>query len=391
MDIHSTLWFLAGSLLPSFGVAWSATFLVRHWAPRVGLIDRPGARKVHQIPTPLGGGIAIALGVLVPFAVGQVFLLQPSVAELWGGFPAFVVPHLEGLAARSGGLWTLLGGALVLMVVGLVDDLRGLDWRLRLGIQFLVAGVCVVSQGGLRLTAFIELPYLGWSISVVLSMLWMVALINSFNMLDNMDGLSAGIAAIASALLAAVMLLSPDPMTQRPQLFVAGFLLVLVGSLLGFLFHNRPPARIFMGDAGSYFVGFCIAVATLLATYTGYQSETRHAILAPLCVMAVPLYDMISVIWIRIRSGRSPFAADRNHFSHRLVDLGLTKTQAVLTIYLTTATCGLGALLLNQVDRFGATVVVLVVICVLLLLAILETTARRMLKERTSSNSGLDP
>ena len=137
-----------------------------------------------------------------------------------------------------------------------------------------------------------------------------------------------------------------------------------------------------MGDAGSYFVGFCLAIATLLATYAGYQSEAPHAILAPLCVMAVPLYDMTSVIWIRLRAGKSPFAADRNHFSHRLVDLGLTKGQAVLTIYLTTATCGLGALLLHQINLFGAVVVVSLVICVLLLLAILETTARRKLGDR---------
>jgi UDP-GlcNAc:undecaprenyl-phosphate GlcNAc-1-phosphate transferase len=134
-----------------------------------------------------------------------------------------------------------------------------------------------------------------------------------------------------------------------------------------------------MGDAGSYFVGFIIAVATLLATYTGYRSTTRHAILAPLFVMAVPLYDMVTVLWIRVRSGRSPFAADRNHFSHRLVELGLTKGQAVLTIYLLTATCGVGALLLHRVDAVGAGLITLLIACVLSLIAILETTARRKL------------
>jgi UDP-GlcNAc:undecaprenyl-phosphate GlcNAc-1-phosphate transferase len=196
-----------------------------------------------------------------------------------------------------------------------------------------------------------------------------------------MDGLSAGVAGISSALLATVMLISPDPITKQPQLFVAGFLLVLVGSLLGFLWHNRPPARIFMGDAGSYFIGFCIAVATLLATYTGYESKAPLAILAPLCVMAVPLYDMITVIWIRVRSGESPFHADKNHFSHRLVELGLTKTQAVLTVYLMTTTCGLGAVLLHRLDLLGAIVVISMISCVLLLIAILETSARRKLNE----------
>src|SRR4029078_535629 len=136
----------------------------------------------------------------------------------------------------------------------------------------------------------------------------------------------------------AVMLLSHDPLTDKPQLFKAGLLLVLVGSLLGFLCHTRPPAKIFMGDSGSYFIGFMIAVTTLLASYTGYHSEKRHAILAPLLVMAVPLYDMATVIFIRLKNGLSPFAADKNHLSHRLVDLGLTETQAVLTIYLLKST-----------------------------------------------------
>ena len=367
-------------------VAWSATFLVRRWAPSWGLVDRPGARKVHSTPTAMGGGLAIALGVFLPFAVGQAVLWWVTRLDSYELVPAVARPHLDGLLFRSAGLWTLLGGAAVLMVVGLIDDLRGLDWRVRLLIQFLVATACVTTQGW-RLTAFIELPLLGSVVSIVLSVVWIVAMINSFNMLDNMDGLSAGVAAIATGLLAAVMLITPDPATQRPQLFVAGFLLVLMGALFGFLWHNRPPARIFMGDAGSYFVGFCVAIATLLATYAGYHSDAPHAIFAPLCVMAVPLYDMLSVIWIRLRSGKSPFEADRNHFSHRLVDLGLSKGQAVLTIYLTTATCGLGALLLHQVDFFGAVVVLLVVVCVLLLLAILETTARRKLAESSSRES----
>jgi UDP-GlcNAc:undecaprenyl-phosphate GlcNAc-1-phosphate transferase len=159
-------------------------------------------------------------------------------------------------------------------------------------------------------------------------------------------------------------------------LFVAGFLLVLVGSLLGFLWFNRPPARIFMGDAGSYFLGFSLATISMVATFVGGDLP-RWSILAPVCVLAAPLYDLITVIWIRARQGRSPFEGDKNHFSHRLVELGLSKTQAVLTIYLLTATCGLGALLLHEVDRVGAVLIVLLVACVLALIGILETAGRR--------------
>jgi UDP-GlcNAc:undecaprenyl-phosphate GlcNAc-1-phosphate transferase len=117
-------------------------------------------------------------------------------------------------------------------------------------------------------------------------------------------------------------------------------------------------------------------VATIMATFSGGDLP-RHSILAPLCVLAVPLYDMSTVIMIRLRNGRSPFEADKNHFSHRLVELGMTKTQAVLAIYLMTATCGLSALLLHQVNTAGAVVIMLIVGCVLTLVGILETTVRR--------------
>lgn len=377
MNLDSLLYFLAGTILPSLIVSWLAAFAARRFAPAWGLVDQPAARKVHTTPTPLGGGLAIWLGVLLPFAIGEIVLLlmhfgvvSPELA------PELVRKHLSGLVAQSASLWVLLGAGTLLTILGLIDDRRGLDWKLRLGVQFAVAAACVASQGW-RLTAFVNLPLVTGFLSVV----WIVGLINSFNMLDNMDGLSGGVAALAASILAAVLLLAPKPANEDPQLFVAGLLLVLVGSLLGFLLHNRPPARIFMGDAGSYFVGFLIAVSTLLATYASYKSDTRHAILAPLIVMAVPLYDMLSVLWIRLREGRSLFQADKSHFSHRLVELGLSKTQAVLTIYLTTATCGLGALLLHRVDVVGAAIIVLMVLCVLALIAILETTARNKLRK----------
>lgn len=368
------IWLVIGAILPAMLIAWASAYAVRGQAQRLGLIDKPAARKVHVIPTPLGGGLAIWLGVILPFAAGLIALVVLPADQLEGLLPQFAAVHLPGMREQSGKLVFLLAMSTVLMLLGLVDDKRGLDWRLRLAVQTIVAGV--VAWQGFRLTLFIDAPIVTGAISVV----WIVGLINSFNMLDNMDGLSGGVAAIAASILAAVMLLAPAPDTAGPQLFVGGFLLVLVGGLLGFLWHNRPPARMFMGDAGSYFVGFYIAVATLMATYAG-DNLPRHAVLAPLCVLAVPIYDTATVVLIRLRQGRSPFHADKNHFSHRLVELGLTKTQAVLTIYLMTATCGLGALLLHQVNLWGAIVILAIVACVLLLVLILEVTARRSRKE----------
>ena len=365
------LWLIFGCTIPSMVICWLAAFGVRRWGPRLGLIDRPGARKIHARPMPTSGGLAIWLGVVLPLLAGQITLWavaeSPALSRL---LPQFVAPHLPGLLHQSGKLWTLLAGGTVLMLLGLADDRRGLDWRLRITVQTLVAVTLVAA--GWRLSLFIDMPWL----TATLSVLWIVGLVNSFNMLDNMDGLSAGVAAIAAAILAAVMLLTPRPDNEQPQLFIAGLLLVITGSLLGFLWHNRPPARLFMGDAGSYLVGYLLAMTTLTATFAG-GSLPRHAILAPLCVLAVPLYDTASVVLIRLRVGRSPFVGDKSHFSHRLVELGMTKPQAVLTIYLTTATCGLGALLLRQVNVGGALVVLLMVVCTLALVAVLETAGRR--------------
>ena len=362
-------WLIFGCTIPSMVVCWAAAFAVRRVGPRWGLVDRPGHRKVHDTAMPTSGGLAIWLGIVLPLAVGQIALWGLAVNP--GLLPEFIASHVPGLLHQSGKLWELLAGGTVLMLLGLADDRRGLDWRLRLGVQTAVAAVLVAFgwQVGLHV---LNMPWL----TKALSVLWIVGLVNSFNMLDNMDGLSAGVAAIAAAIFAAMMLLTPRPDNNQPQLFVAGLLLVITGSLMGFLWHNRPPARLFMGDAGSYLVGYLLAMATLTGTFAGVGLP-KHAILGPLCVLAVPLYDTATVVWIRLRSGRSPFVGDKSHFSHRLVELGLSKPQAVLTIYLATATCGLGALLLRQLNAFGASVVMLMVACTLALVAILETVGRR--------------
>ena len=139
------------------------------------------------------------------------------------------------------------------------------------------------------------------------------------------------------------------------SLFAPAVLLVVVGALGGFLVHNHAPARLFMGDAGSNFLGFLLGALTVVGTYFRYgRDDSPYSVLAPLLVMAVPLYDMTSVILIRLREGRSPFQGDRRHFSHRLVARGLTPPQAVWTIDLVTLAGGLGALLLHRLDAWGA-------------------------------------
>lgn len=357
----------------AFLLSFAGCFLVRRNAGRLGLVDHPGERKIHAAPIPTGGGLGIGLGVIGFFALCQAGLFLALNVEAIGALlPESVSVHLPGAWHRSVSLWTLLGLGGVLLVLGVLDDRYNLNWKLRLGIQTLVAVAAVA--GGWRLTAFLEWPLL----TDLLSVLWIVGLINSFNMLDNMNGLSAGTATICASFLAAVMFLTPNPASQEPQFFVAGFLIVLVGAIAGFLVFNNPfRALMFMGDGGAYFIGFLLATLTLTATFSGYERNNWQTLYVPLLILAVPLYDTTTVVLIRLRQGKSPFEGDKNHFSHRLVDVGLTTTQAVLTIYLATAICCLGALLLYQVDFLGASVIFLQTLLVLLLVGILERAARK--------------
>ena len=361
------------AFLSAFFVSAVACCLIRRFAPTLGLLDKPGERKIHTSPVPVGGGLGIGLGVILPFAFCQFILFLALRFEgLQTLLPDTVAVHLDGLWYRSGQLWVLLGLGSVLLVLGTLDDRFNLSWKLRLGIQTLVAVVAVWC--GWRLTVFIDAPILTGCLSV----LWIVGLINSFNMLDNMNGLSAGTAAICASFLAVVMFITPNPLSQQPQFFVAGFLIVLVGAVGGFLLYNNPfRASMFMGDGGAYFIGFLLAVSTLTATFSGYDSAPQ-TVYVPLLILAVPLYDTTTVVLIRLRNGKSPFVGDKNHFSHRLVDLGLSKPQAVSTVYLATAICCLGSLLLYKVDFFGATLIFLQTLLVLVLVGIIEHAAREI-------------
>jgi len=375
---------IAACALAGLVVSVVTTALMRRLAPRWGLVDHPNSRKVHIVPTPLGGGLAILCGVLLPLVGAQLvvwLVLRNAIPSGW--FPPELSEHLPGIMYRSRLLWTIMLAGIVISALGLVDDLRNLRWQPKLAVQLLVA--CGVVAGGVRGTLFVDIPWIGWGLTV----LWIVVLTNAFNFLDNMDGLSAGIGLIAAMIFAVIMLTG----TAQPHWFVAVFLFLLAGSLAGFLMHNWPPARIFMGDTGSCLIGLWLACMTVVGTFYDYGRvgflETSdvagptgtHVILAPLCVLAVPLYDFCSVVLIRLLQGRSPFHADKSHFSHRLVELGMSRKQSVLTIYLITLTTGLGGLLLYQVEGWpGALLVLSMVACMLAVIAILETAARSAAK-----------
>ncbi|MBQ9813920.1 MAG: undecaprenyl/decaprenyl-phosphate alpha-N-acetylglucosaminyl 1-phosphate transferase [Thermoguttaceae bacterium] len=362
-------------------VSWATCLLVKKYGPGVGLVDKPGARKIHEVPIPTGGGLGIWLGVLIPIAAITLAALgyRAETESIWGvslaKFPQFVATHIGGVAHRLAQLWTLLGLGSILVVLGTIDDRKGLPWQLRLGVEFLVA--VAAAAAGWRGTFFLDCPAITWVVSVF----WIVGLINSFNMLDNMDALSGGVATICSLFLAAVAFaFAPNPLSGEPQYFLGAFLLVLAGAILGFLKLNRPPAKMFMGDGGAYFIGFLLATTTLSITFVG-DNTPKTAIFVPLCILAVPIYDTISVVTIRLRNHVSPFVGDKNHYSHRLVALGLSKAQAVATIYLTTAICATGAFFLYQVNLGTAILVFVQTALILVLVAILEFAARKKIRE----------
>lgn len=372
--------FLCLAIVSGF-ISWSTCLLIKKIAPSIGLVDKPGFRKIHETPIPTGGGLGVWLGVLVPIAVITLAALSYNVEKetilgvSLARFPQFVATHIGGVAARLGQLWTLLGLGSILVVLGTIDDRKGLPWQLRLAVEFAVAIAAVAA--GWRATFFLECPV----ITSIVSVFWIVGLVNSFNMLDNMDALSGGVATICSLFLAAVAFaFAPNPLSGEPQYFLGGFLLILAGSILGFLKLNRPPAKIFMGDGGAYFIGFLLATTTLSITFVG-DNTPKTAIFVPINILAVPLYDTISVVTIRLYHHVSPFVGDKNHYSHRLVALGLSKTQAVATIYLTTAICAIGAFFLYQVNLGTAILVFVQTALILVLVAILEFAARKKIRQ----------
>jgi UDP-GlcNAc:undecaprenyl-phosphate GlcNAc-1-phosphate transferase len=382
-------WVCVLTYMTAFTSSVLCTWFMRRVAPRFGLIDHPAARKVHLIPKPLGGGVAIwaAFVLTIGAAYGMAGLVWSGIGGLDRWLPPEVRLHLPGMFSRGPQVALVIGIATVIMFMGLIDDRRGLSYVLRLVVEMGLVGILVWQ--GVRFTLFPPLSNV-W-LSSLLTIGWVVGLTNAFNFLDNMDALAGGVAWIGAALFCVLMGLTGDT-------FVAAFLLALMGSIGGFLCFNWPPASIFMGDAGSNFIGYMLGVITVLSTFTTPKLPAI-TIAAPLCVMAVPLYDSITVILIRLREGRSPFLPDKSHFSHRLVALGMTSKQAVLTIYLVTLGTGLGALLLyplsemaptfiprDMVPAMTAGVVLLQIMCLLGVVAVLEAAGRKSSNGNTASN-----
>ena len=292
--------------LVSLGLALALTPVVRTLARRFGFVAKQTMDRWHNKPTAMMGGGAICLAVIVTYLA--------------------LVPH-------SGAGWVVVGAASFLFLVGLADDLLHFKPYQKLIGQ--VIGAAIVVNYGLVLPWTRYLP-----LNMVITIFWLVGITNAVNLLDNMDGLATGIAAIASGFLAFNFITS-NQMTE------ATMLAVFTAALIGFLIYNSNPASIFMGDSGSMFIGFFLASSALI-NISGGRSRTLVVLAVPILVLFIPIFDATFVTILRKLSGRAASQGGRDHTSHRLVAIGLSEKRAVLLLYGLAATSGLLAVLVRE-------------------------------------------
>lgn len=368
----------------SFVISWFGTLTMKGVAPRIGFVDRPGGRKIHGQPKPLGGGVAIFWAFMLPMVAGLAFVHFGHPPASLHGRIAHLDDYWSGMRERTPLALGMLLAAAVMHLMGLMDDRKAMGPYSKLIVQLGTTTALVLFLPELRI-----LPALGTGLSVFLTIVWIAAITNAFNFLDNMDGLSSGVAAVCTAaFLVATLSIHP------PQLFVAAALSLLLGALLGFLCFNFNPASIFMGDSGSLVIGLLLGILTVRTTYLQPGQSLGggwYAVFAPVIVLAVPLYDLIVVSAIRIFRGQSPFKGDTNHFSHRLVARGMSKRTAVLCLYLVSAATAVAAVILPHVpNTFTAVLVFVQTVLILGVVMLLEQHPLPMPREGESTG-GLAP
>lgn len=328
-----------GVFLVAFVVATGLTPLASSLAYRIGAIDVPGGRKVHERTTPRLGGLAVLGGFLAGLSAGVWW--SPGIARQVD--PAF------------GGV---LVGALVIVVLGIWDDAKGLSAWTKFPVQLLAAHVAWM--GGVKfvlltnaLTVFGQgaPPYvLGEGLSYLATILWIVGVTNAMNFIDGLDALASGLAFIISTTLLVVAL-------QLDQVFFATVYASLMGGVFGFGRYNQYPARIFLGDTGSTFLGFTLACT---ATLANHKATALGGLFIPVVALGVPVADTFYAMFRRFVGGKSMFQADRGHIHHRLLAMGYTPKEAVWVIYLLAIALSVGVFfLVHAKNDFAALVIVL--------------------------------
>lgn len=350
----------SSTFLLSLLISLVLTSLARRLALKWKVFDHPGGRKVHDQPKPILGGIAIFISFC-----GIVLATAALALPMMGFVPEVLGEILKKIPEAKIKLWTLFVGGSLVFGLGFVDDLRGrCSLRIKVLIQSIAAAIAFM--GGIRIELF-GINALGFIVTVI----WIVGITNAFNLLDNMDGVSAGIAAIVSVLLSIIAI-------EQQQVFIAVIFLALSGALLGFLRYNFYPAKIFMGDAGSLFIGYLIGTLTVAASYRTFHHTHFIPVLAPIILLGVPIFDMLFVIYIRLRTGKPIYIGDNNHLTHRLMALGLSYRGTVAFMYLITFCVGAGAICIIDVTVTKAFIIMGQAVLFFMLIMLLMDTARRL-------------
>jgi len=301
----------------AFVISFIATPIVKRFAENVGAMDVPDEKRhIHKTATPRMGGLAIFIGFLL-----SVLLFANITAQVRG----------------------ILLGAILIVVVGALDDVLNLNAWLKFGVQILSAVIAVLSGVIINvitnpLTVTSEQAITVGILAVPVTVLWIVGVTNSVNLIDGLDGLACGVSAIASMTMLVVSLLVSDSNVN-----VAIILAALCGACLGFIPYNANPAKIFMGDTGALLLGYILSTVSVIGMFKFYALIT---FVLPVLALAVPLSDTIFAFTRRILHGQSPFHADRGHFHHKLIDMGLTQKQAVAVLYAISAILGLSAVVI---------------------------------------------
>ena len=368
-----------------FFVGWMLsiifTAIAIAYGTRFKALDSPGAdghlKQLRMVPNV--GGVAVISAFVLPALAGLLYISlrnPPSVDPTKQYGLDFFHSRIEANFLPT---LAILAGAVWLLLIGMWDDRKPMRAAPKLLLQFIPA-IVIVWRFDIRLLTMLDhYGPEGKALSVFLGVIWIVAMINAMNFLDNMDGLASGVGMIASLLFATAAFMVH-------QWFIASMFSLLAGSLAGFLLFNFFPkngAKIFLGDGGSQPLGFLLAVLAIRTTFVNpdqaeYELGTHWwGILAPLIILAIPIYDMIATSMIRLRLGHSPWIGDQRHLSHRLVERGFSTRAAVLIIWALAAIIGMGGILIGNLTPVPAVLVVLQTIAALLLLGFMEGIFRR--------------
>ena len=324
MNINSDLMKMVGlALIVALVVSFAMSPLVKSFAYKVGAIDVPrDARRMHKTPTPRLGGLAIFLGFMV-----SILLFLPIDSQMRG----------------------ILLGAVIIVILGVVDDITPLPAWLKFIVQIIAAFIASHHDVVIRIISnpniFSQEPYwnLG-SLSLPVTILWIVAVTNSVNLIDGLDGLANGVSTISALTMLVIALLVSDAQ-------VAIVMAALVGACVGFMPYNMNPAKMFMGDTGATFLGFILATFSVQGLFKSYA---LISFVVPFLILGLPIFDTAFAFIRRIAHGQNPMAPDRSHVHHRLIDMGLNQKQAVATLYVISGILGLSAVVLTTSGELRA-------------------------------------